>query len=118
MQKFDGAEELQELENRFTVFDFGDELDATGGAFMDSVAIVKQLDLVITCDTSVAHLAAGLGVPVWVALAKVSEWRWLLDRTDTPWYPTMRLFRQTRQGDWRSVFAEIADSLRALAGQA
>ena len=64
------------------------------GAFMDTAAIMMNLDLVITSDTSVAHLAGALGVPVWVVLPFVPDWRWLLDRSDSPWYPTMRLFRQ------------------------
>ena len=72
-----------------------------------------QLDLVVTCDTSIAHLAGALGRPVWVALKQNAEWRWLRDREDSPWYPTMRLFRQPAHGDWASVFAAMADALRA-----
>ncbi len=66
----------------------------------------------ITPDTSVAHLAGGLGVPVWLALSTVGEWRWMVDREDSPWYPTMRIFRQTRRGDWDDVFRRMADRLR------
>ena len=73
---------------------------------------MTQLDLVICCDTAVAHLAGALAVPVWVALPAVAEWRWLLDRDDTPWYPTMRLFRQRQPGNWSEVFERIADALR------
>ena len=65
----------------------------------------------ITCDTAVAHLAGALGVPVWVALPFVPDWRWLLDRSDSPWYPTMRLFRQKKLGDWAGVFEEIKAEL-------
>ena len=61
---------------------------------------MKNLDLVISADTSPAHLAGALGVPVWVALPFAPDWRWLLDREDSPWYPTMRLFRQKRRGEW------------------
>ena len=61
---------------------------------------MSQLDLVVTPDSSLAHLAGGLGVRVWVPLSTVGEWRWLIDRDDSPWYPTMRLFRQTTLGDW------------------
>lgn len=74
-------------------------------------AIMKNLDLVITSDTAVAHLAGALGFPVWVALPFVRDWRWLLDRTDSPWYPTMRLFRQKNPGEWGEVFAEIKVAL-------
>jgi Tfp pilus assembly protein PilF len=92
--------------------DFGEELDTQHGAFMDTAAIMMNLDLVITSDTSVAHLAGALGVPVWVALPFVPDWRWMLDRSDSPWYPTMRLFRQKSRGDWAGVFQEIEAALR------
>jgi Flp pilus assembly protein TadD len=80
--------------------------------FLDTAAIMSQLDLVITPDTAVAHLAGGLGVPVWTALSTLAEWRWMADREDSPWYPSMRLFRQTRLGDWEGVFQQIAGALR------
>ena len=94
--------------------DLGDEVDQASGAFMDTAAIIMNLDLVITSDTAVAHLAGALGAPVWVALPHVPEWRWLLDRPDCPWYPTMRLFRQKSHGDWTGVFAEIRRALQDL----
>ncbi|MFI5378432.1 MAG: tetratricopeptide repeat protein [Tepidisphaerales bacterium] len=84
-------------------------LDESGGAFMDTAAVVKHLDLVITCDTSIAHLAGALGVPVWVALPVVADWRWMVDREDSPWYPTMRLFRQDKPDDWAPVFQRMAE---------
>jgi len=74
---------------------------------------MKSLDLVVTCDTSIAHVAGALGMPVWVALPFAPDWRWMLDRDDSPWYPTMRLFRQTSAGDWAGVFDRVADELRA-----
>ena len=77
---------------------------------------MANLDLIISCDTSIPHLAGALGRPVWVALNHVPDWRWLLDRDDSPWYPTARLFRQTRRGDWSSVFAQIERELRSLLG--
>src|SRR5207302_7882499 len=79
------------------------ERDAEAGPFMDTAAIMKNLDLVVSVDTAAAHLAGALGVPAWVALAAIVDWRWLLGREDTPWYPTMRLFRQRALGDWDSV---------------
>ena len=86
-------------------------LDAGPDAFLDTAAVMRTLDLVVTSDTAIPHLAGALGCPVWVALRLVPDWRWMLDRGDSPWYPTMRLFRQTRDGDWTSVFAGIAAAL-------
>src|SRR5262249_28718301 len=76
------------------------EIDTTGGAFMDTAAIMKHIDLVITPDIAIAHLAGGLGVPVWLATAYAPDWRWLTGREDSPWYSTMRLFRQIRPERW------------------
>ena len=88
----------------------------TGGQledFADTAALVDALDLVISVDTSVAHLAGALGKPVWVLNRYDQCWRWLRDRTDSPWYPTARLFRQRAPGDWTSVIREVADRLCA-----
>jgi hypothetical protein len=74
---------------------------------------MKCCDLVITSDTSIAHLAGALGARTWVPLQFVPDWRWFLDREDSPWYPTMRLFRQTAPGDWHDVFARMAERLAA-----
>ncbi len=91
----------------------GEDFDAGSDAFLDSAAVMQCLDLVITPDTSIAHLAGALRRPVWVALKHLPDWRWFLGRTDTPWYPGMRLFRQARPGDWADVFAAIASALAA-----
>ena len=72
---------------------------------------MSQLDLVISVDTSIAHLAGALGKPVWVLLTYVPDWRWLLDRDDSPWYPTARLFRQNNFRDWGHVIARVRDAL-------
>jgi len=109
LQKGFGTEQLGEVADRFAVIDLGSRFDD----FMDSAAVLNNLDLVITPDTSVAHLAGALGVPVWVALPFAPDWRWLLDREDSPWYPTMRLFRQREWGDWNEVFERIARDLEA-----
>jgi tetratricopeptide (TPR) repeat protein len=87
-------------------------LSAEIGDFEDTMAIIDGLDLVLTVDTSVAHLAGAMGKPVWIMLPWASEWRWLLDRTDTPWYPTARLFRQPKAGDWQGVAEQVAIALR------
>jgi glycosyl transferase family 9 (putative heptosyltransferase) len=81
---------------------------------LDTAALLRQLDLVISVDTSVAHLAGALGKPVWLLNRLESEWRWMLEREDSPWYPTMRIFRQDALGDWDAVIARVATALRAL----
>ena len=101
-----GAPGLSGLDGKIS--DLGKDL----GDFADTAAAVGQLDLVITVDTSVAHLAGALGTPVWTLLPWVPDWRWLLDRDDSPWYPTMRLFRQPAAGDWDAVIGEVGAALR------
>jgi tetratricopeptide (TPR) repeat protein len=112
LQKGPGAEQLKQLGGRFAVVGLDSEQDAATAALMDTAAVMKNLDLVITTDTAIAHLAGGLGVPVWVALAAVCDWRWLRGRNDSPWYPTMRLFRQTTLGDWDGVFRRMTAALK------
>ena len=82
--------------------------------FEDTAAILSIADLLISVDSSPVHLAGALGRPVWVMLPFVPDWRWLLNRDDTPWYPTMRLFRQNRPGDWAEVVNRMATALRAI----
>ena len=83
--------------------------------FSETAALVANLDLVVTVDTSVAHLAGGLGRPVWVLLPYAPDWRWQLERNDSPWYPTARLFRQTALGDWTAPLEHVARQLVATA---
>jgi ADP-heptose:LPS heptosyltransferase len=90
-------------------------MDTGPEALMETTALMCALDLVITSDTSVAHLAGALGVPVWVVLQAIPDWRWLLERSDSPWYPTARLFRQREAGNWPEVFARVTQELAALA---
>lgn len=90
------------------------ELDTGADAFVDTAAVMQNLDLIVTSDTSIAHLAGAMGRPVWVALQHVPDWRWQLGREDCPWYPTMRLFRQSKRGDWEGVFDRMAQALEAL----
>ncbi|MGD0389665.1 MAG: tetratricopeptide repeat protein [Tepidisphaeraceae bacterium] len=80
--------------------------------FADSAAMVEHLELVVTVDTSVAHLAAAMGKRVWVLLPRIPDWRWMLDRPDSPWYPTMRLFRQTTRGDWGEVLRRVVEAIQ------
>lgn len=113
LQKGPGHEQLRHVEFGSAITDLSDELDIGGGAFLDTAAVMCNLDLVITSDTSIAHLAGGLGVPVWTLLSTMADVRWMLDRPDTPWYPSMRLWRQLRIGDWDEVIARVAAELRA-----
>lgn len=85
--------------------------------FAITAAVIQNLDLVISIDTAVAHLAGGLGKPVWTLIPFANDWRWMLNREDSPWYPTMCLFRQPRPGDWTSVIARVAAQLTELARQ-
>jgi Flp pilus assembly protein TadD len=113
LQKGFGVEQLAAAP--FPIEDLGSQVDNGASNLCEAAAVIKNLDLVITCDTAVAHLAGALAAPVWVALSRAADWRWLLDRRDTPWYPTMRLYRQQVLGQWRDVFESIAGDLRELA---
>lgn len=112
LQKNDGAEQLQDVEQQLAVESFGPDFDVTSGAFEDTAAVMKNMDLIVTSDTAIAHLAGGLGVPVWVALSYCADWRWGPETTQSPWYPTMRLFRQPALGDWEGLFAEMSAAIR------
>ncbi len=114
LQKRDGTEQLASVSGTFEVHDLAQQLDEETAAFMDTAAVMKNMDLVITSDTATAHLAGALGVKVWVALCAAPDWRWFLERADSPWYPTMRLFRQRTLGDWTAPFEEMAEELARL----
>jgi Flp pilus assembly protein TadD len=110
LQQGAGADQLDTVNWTSAVTRFGPEWD-TDGAFLDTAAIMKNLDLVITSDTSIAHLAGALGVETWLALAHIPDWRWGLTGDTTPWYPWMNLYRQKSPGDWTSVFSRISVDL-------
>lgn len=110
LQKVSGLDELNTVDHTFLHL-FPDTIDSAHGRFMDTAAIIEQLDLVITVDTSIAHLAAALGVETWNLLPEPADWRWMLTRSDTPWYPNMRLFRQSARGDWHSIMQEVHSAL-------
>ena len=93
-------------------------LDDGPDAFLDSAAILENCNLLISCDTALAHVASALGIPNWIALKYVPDWRWFSDRTDTPWYPNTRFFRQTAPGDWTSVFRAMEAKVVSLTGSA
>ena len=104
-----GSEQLGSLGDRFPVIDLGGSFDPA--SFSDAAAVLKNLDLLVTVDTALAHLGGALGSSVWLALPHAADWRWLHEREDSPWYPTVRLFRQSHPGDWDGVFERIAREL-------
>jgi tetratricopeptide (TPR) repeat protein len=116
LQKGHGVEQLASLPPSMAVETLGEDFDAGPDAFIDTVAVMEHLDLIVTCDTSIAHVAGARGRPTWIALQHVPEWRWMLEGETTPWYPTARLFRQRSRGDWSGVFGDMASEVRTLVG--
>ena len=112
LQKGPGTEEIAAAADRVPLIDLGAEFDRAAGAFMDTAAVIKNLDLVIAADTAIGHLAGALGVPFWLALTSQAEWRWMIGRDDSPWYPTARLFRQDETRAWNNVIARVHAELR------
>ncbi len=111
LQKHHGLEQLADLSADLGLENLGEQLDENTAPFCDTAALMMSLDLVITSDTSVAHLAGALGVPAWVALPAIPDWRWELSGEQSRWYPSLRLFRQQQAGDWDSVMTRIAHEL-------
>jgi hypothetical protein len=114
LQKNQGLEQLASLPAGMAVETLGEDFDAGPDAFLDTAAVMEHLDLVVTCDTAIAHLAGALARPVWVALKYVPDWRWMLERSDSPWYPGMRLFRQGEPGGWSALFEGMTAELKKL----
>jgi hypothetical protein len=112
LQKGDGTEQLADC--GFAVETLGSNFDTGSDAFIDTMAVMAHLDLVITPDTALAHLAGALGRDVWIALRHAPDWRWHREGADSMWYPTARLFRQARDRTWAPVFADIATALGNL----
>ena len=113
LQKQHGLEQLANIKKNFRLDNLGEALDSQGHAFVDTAAVLTNLDLLITSDTAIAHLAGAMGVETWLALSKVPDWRWGLEGAETFWYENMRLFRQREFGDWSSVFVDIKNNLIA-----
>jgi tetratricopeptide (TPR) repeat protein len=110
LQKGPSAAQLRQALPGIRLIDLAPQLHD----FTDTAALLSTLDLLVTVDTAAAHLAGALGKPVWILLTHTPDWRWLLDREDSPWYPTARLFRQPAPGDWHSVIARVAAELEQL----
>ena len=107
LQKGDPHQQIKSTLPPFMIYDWTGELNDLA----DTAALIDALDLVISVDTSIVHLAGALGKPIWLLNRFASEWRWLLDRQDSPWYPTLRQFRQPQPGDWESVVRQVCDAL-------
>jgi Glycosyltransferase family 9 (heptosyltransferase) len=107
LQKDLQAGDREIFARRRDILHFGDDLED----FSDTAAAMSQVDLVISVDTAVAHLAGAMGKPVWIMLPYVAEWRWMRNCDQTPWYPTARLFTQSKAGDWNGVTERVANAL-------
>ena len=110
LQKGEGSAQIKGMAKGIVVTNLGEEFVD----FTDTAGVIENLDLVISIDTAVAHLAGAMGKPVWVLLPFTPDWRWFLDREDSPWYPTMRLFRQKNPGSWDAVLQHVEEELRKL----
>jgi len=110
LQKGEAAEQAKNPPEGMKLIDYTEQIHD----FADTAAFIENLDLIISVDTAAAHLAGALGKSVWTLLPFVPDWRWLLTRDDSPWYPTMRLFRQPLPGDWKSVIAKLAEELQKI----
>ncbi len=110
LQKGFGTEQIAQVADQFPVVNL-EGLDESEGAFTDTAAVMRSLNLVVTSDSAPVHLAGAMGIETWLALAAVADWRWLHNRDDSPWYPTLRLFRQSRLDDWSAVFERMAAEL-------
>ena len=113
LHKGEGEKQLKMLPDGMLIETLGADFDAGPAAFLDTAAVMMSLDLVITSDTAIAHLAGALGVPTWLVLPFLPDWRWSVKRTDSPWYPSMQVFRQPSAGDWQAVFRQVREALIA-----
>ena len=115
LHKGEGEDQLENI--AFDVTTLGPDFDAGPDAFCDTAAVMMNCDLIMTSDTAVAHLAGALGCNTWVILKSVPDWRWMMDVSNSPWYPNMTLYRQKNRGDWEAVLNEVQHDLRALLDQ-
>ncbi len=107
LQKYEGLDQLKSIPTQVMIKTFDEHFDVTHGSFMDTAALMHSLDLIISTDTATAHLAGAMGKRVWLLLPYNTDWRWLSERSDSPWYPTMRIFKQERPFDWESAMNNL-----------
>lgn len=110
LQCVEGLEQLGTIPPEINLVTFDKHFDKDYGNFVDTAAVMHELDLIISADTATAHLAGAMGRPVWLLLPYSTDWRWLVNRTDSPWYPTMRIFKQPRPFDWDNAMKEVYDT--------
>jgi tetratricopeptide (TPR) repeat protein len=119
LQKHFGLDQLRAVTaGGVRIETLGESFDEGPDAFADTAAVVKSLDLVISIDTSIGHLAGAMGRPVWLLLHRSSDWRWLTGRSDSPWYPTLRIFQQKTSGDWAAVMSDVFEQLEKAVARA
>jgi hypothetical protein len=112
LQQVDGFDQIATCDFKDKLICFDEAFDKSHGAFMDSAAVIQQLDLIISVDTSVCHLAGAMGVPTWILLPTPTDWRWLRNRSDSPWYPSVRLFHKPTAGDWHTPMQAIVAAIK------
>ena len=110
LQKGESEKDLKNVD--FPVKSFDGRIDNNGDAFVDTAAIIVNCDLIVTCDTSIAHLSGALGKKTWILLKKIPDWRWMLKRSDTPWYKNTKLFRNKNIKNWKPVFDKIYKKIK------
>ncbi len=114
LQRINGEDQISECTFAEKLVSFDATFDQKNGRFMDTAAVIQNLDLIITADTSIAHLAGAMGKQTWILLPQPTCWRWLLDRTDSPWYQTVTLFHQDKPGNWEPVIQKVTDRLNTM----
>ena len=114
LQKYFGRDQIAASPHADRIVDLGDEIDRDGAAFVDSIAILSRVDLFVTTDSALAHLAGSAGIRTWLLLSNAADWRWEIDGETSSWYPSLRLFRQTAGGDWAGVIRRVATALEPL----
>lgn len=117
LQKVNGLDQLAALRDRLPIVDWTAEMDTGSDGFIDTAAVMANMDLILSCDTSVVHMAGAMGLRTWMVLKWFADWRWMRDRLDSPWYPTMRIFRMARKNDWAEAMERVTAEIASLAAE-